>query len=577
MNLCEFYADVPKEADANERHRLNMIDYGSRGRRQAHELWMMCRRDLLFWVNTFCFTYDNRDPKAKYPVIPWITWNFQDDVLLTVNESLGKEDVTIVKSRDMGATWMCLAIPTHRFLFFDYESYLCASRKEDYVDKSGDPDCLFWKIDFLLQHQPKFLMPPTYIRNSLHFFNPETKTTIDGDSTTADLGRGGRRTGVFLDEYASVPDSYEVNAATSAVTNCRIFNSTPKGTGNHFYDCVQNNNNVLKLHWTLHPEKIEGLYQADGKPRSEWYDKECKRLGHPILIAQELDMSHEGAGACAFELDVIAELQRETVMPPVLIGELDYDVLTFEARGFEPRNQGRICIWRHLVNDCWPANGVYVMGVDISQGTGASESAISVVEKKTGEQVLECVSKRMAPHEWARLAVGIATWMNNAFMIWEANGPGNTFTKEVLNCGYRRIFMRQAETTLTKKRTDFPGWYSSGASKMTLIQEYANALKERKFINHSFESLNQCTKYHFAGDTVVHSAAQSNLDPSGADQNHGDRTISSALAWRGMREVKSPETPEAGPQEGSLAWHMMKEASSKGDVAYGGKFAARNR
>lgn len=56
---------------------------------------------------------------------------------------------------------------------------------------------------------------------------------------------------------------------------------------------------AMRLHWTLHSEKSEGLYyDENNKPRSPWYDNEIKsKLMTPDAVARELDISYEGSVA----------------------------------------------------------------------------------------------------------------------------------------------------------------------------------------------------------------------------------------------------------------------------------------
>lgn len=50
-----------------------------------------------------------------------------------------------------------------------------------------------------------------------------------------------------------------------------------------------------EIHWTLHPEKAEGLYyDSTGKPRSPWYDHHIKSKNlTPSAVARELDLNDE--------------------------------------------------------------------------------------------------------------------------------------------------------------------------------------------------------------------------------------------------------------------------------------------
>lgn len=94
---------------------------------------------------------------------------------------------------------------------------------------------MMWKLDHLIKWCPKWLLP-TFTRTKMHLTNLETGSSIDGESTNQNFGRGDRRTGVVLDEFAAVENGHAILRATRDVTRCRIFNSTPNGTGNAFYD-----------------------------------------------------------------------------------------------------------------------------------------------------------------------------------------------------------------------------------------------------------------------------------------------------------------------------------------------------
>ena len=75
-------------------------------------------------------------------------------------------------------------------------------------------------------------------RTKLRLTNESNGSTIDGESTTGDVARGDRRTAIGLDEFAAfdVDAGYRALASTRDATNSRIFNSTPAGSGNAFYD-----------------------------------------------------------------------------------------------------------------------------------------------------------------------------------------------------------------------------------------------------------------------------------------------------------------------------------------------------
>ncbi|MCX5637099.1 MAG: hypothetical protein NTX52_05325, partial [Planctomycetota bacterium] len=253
-----FYDLVPKDFFANLEFRREMIMLGASDPEAAEELWIMCSRDPLFYINTFVWTYD---PRKNPAALPFITYDYQDEALIEVFRAIGHYDLLTKKSRDMGASWIYIVAPEYLWHFRQLQSFLFVSRVQDLVDKTEDPDCLFWKLDFIHKNLPQFLLP-SINRTKLHIYNIDNGSTIDGSSTTGDVARGGRRTAILLDEFASVEEGYAVLSATRDATRCRLFNSTPKGVGNAFYDMTQTDIKVLRFHWSQHPEKKPGLYTS---------------------------------------------------------------------------------------------------------------------------------------------------------------------------------------------------------------------------------------------------------------------------------------------------------------------------
>ena len=464
------------------------------------------------------------------------------------------EDLVIKKSRDMGASWIDLTDIEWRWMFKDLQSFLLGSRKEEFVDKRGDHKSLFAKLDFIHERLPKWLMP-NHERRSMHLKNLDNGSTIDGESTNSDFARGDRRTAILLDEFASVENGPEILTATADATNCRLFNSTPKGA-NAFYDlAMDRNKRQLRMHWSQHPVKAKGLYSdADGKPRSPWYDAECLRRSHPMEIAQELDIDFLAADYVFFDASDLDRIQKENVRSPYVVGELDYDPLSAKPLGFLEQPGGRFKLWIHPdAAGQLPTDRNYVMGVDIAMGTGgdsASNSVISVADAKTSEKVLEFASNNTKPHELAYIAVAVARWFKGqdgcgAYMAWEDNGPGQIFNPVVIELGYRNFYYRTNEKSIRKKKTTVPGWWSSPATKLSLLGEYRRALANGPFINRCREAINECREYIFhSNNTVSHSRSVRSADPSNTGENHGDRVIADALVWKMLKEGPQKRQPE---------------------------------
>lgn len=554
------------------------------------------------------YTYDpRREPFGK---LPFILYPFQEEGILTLIRSINSHDLLIEKSRDMGASWMCLSALYWAWRFRNGLSFLLISRNEDYVDKAGNPKTLFWKFDYLQKNLPIWLQPKGFKkslhRHLLHSENPDNDSVIDGESTTGDVAVGDRRTAVLLDEFAKFLQGTEALSATRDVTKSRIFNSTPKGTGNAFFDMRQTCIKKLRLHWSVHPLKAVGLYTTnddgtlkildpegypedykpilDGKLRSPWYDGECKRCVSAQEIAQELDIDYLGSGSQYFDPVRVQETIRKYARPPTAVGDLEFDAATAEPIGFRENASGRLELWCMLDKDGNPPKDhKYVIGNDISAGTGASNSCASIWDVTAKEKVGQYTNPYIRSEEFARQVVALARWFKfspsvnlkrapipggtGAFLIWESNGPGMPFGAVIMELGYGNIYLRQRDEALSKKVTDIPGWASTKPAKSALMSSYRAAIDSGECVNRSKEALEETLEYVFGpGETIIHSRSENKNDPSSARANHGDRAMADALAWKGMETRKQRPVVESRKIPiGCLAWRNKQRELRKAE------------
>lgn len=273
----------PKAIDDNKRHRANVL-LRAKDNRAAQELLIeKSKRDILFFVNTFCWTYN---PRVTPTIIPFITYKFQDETLLDLVDAIqnGKE-IAIEKSRDMGASWMMVVLQVWGLL--NGYSSLYGSYKEDYVDSKGDMDSHFERIRYVLEKLPKWFMPDDISSTYMNISSKTLGGDISGDSGQ-NFGTGGRRRFVIMDEFALWNFDKKAFRKTKDITNCRIFLGTPEGKFNVYGQIMTNgeeykhlNIKKIRLHWTLHPLKDEAWYEEEKKKRTK------------LDVAKELDISYE--------------------------------------------------------------------------------------------------------------------------------------------------------------------------------------------------------------------------------------------------------------------------------------------
>lgn len=240
-------------------------------------------------INDWGMTFEPRNiEKNLPPVIPFVLFQRQIEFVKWIHAKWQAGDRGLSdKSRDSGETWLAGAYAATMWLFYDGYTAGFGSRKQDLVDKKGDPKCIFEKIRFFINHLPKEFRPIGYDDKQHATFmkisNPDNGATITGEAGY-DIGRGGRCSLYVVDESAFLERQEVTDAALSQTTNCQIDISTPNGNGNLFYKKRYGNNiDVFTFHWRDDPRKND-----------EWYAKQVKEQDE-VTVAQEIDIDYNAS------------------------------------------------------------------------------------------------------------------------------------------------------------------------------------------------------------------------------------------------------------------------------------------
>ena len=561
---------VPKDIDDNLSFRAEVIKYGSESRENAADLWQMCADDPLFFINTFCFLQEPRDETA----LPFVTYDFQDSLLITLDTAVGKTDVHIEKSRTMGASWIGCALAVHRFIFRPNQMIGMASQNEDLVD-SADPKSLFWKIKFILKNLPGWLLP-AYKYTKLSFQNEDNDSTINGSATKDDLFRGGRYTFIWLDEFASFNAKEKgmdvaVMGSTRDVSRSRFFCSTHKGTGTEFYriklDVSEGRREAIlcRLHWLDHPVYNVGKYRLpNGKWTSPWREREVKRSANPVEIAQEIDIDVLGSSYQFFEYPepLLDELERMQARRPIWRGDIQYDDKG-KFLGLVENESGSLSLWRNPEPKTGKFEGHFSVTCDISGGTGATNSVAEITDRETGDQVGEWANRRTEPPEFAVISVALCNCFQGAFLMWEANGTvGGQFYNRLEKLGYSNIYINRQDEKLERKVTDKPGWWSSDKRKKQALMDLKSALRSGAYTIRSAQAYRELREFVYTDNgTIEHALESSGQDPSGAGDSHADRGIALAIGYLSLRERPVYKEPVInGAKQGTYGYRLEQEA-----------------
>lgn len=579
-----FYQLVPKDPDEHLRYRLDVIKLAAEDDDYKRDLIRMCSRDILFWVNTFGWTFDPRLPAGKR-ILPMNTFPFQDEGILATQEAVANQhDIVKVKSREMGASWICCFVATWFWQFQEWVSGLMVSRTQELVDSPGNMKALLQKVDFIVKHEPGW-MRPEVDSTFMYRRNVDTNSVIAGETTNPASSAGDRLTFILFDEFGRVDQmrpglSYEMMGASADATNCRILNSTPQGMGNAFADKAHDGTPRIDYDWTMDPRKTADLtIDSNGEPTSAWFRDRCARAAHPAEIASQILRSFTGSDQQYFPAGLMNHLRNDCVRTPLLRGKVEHDEQG-QFKEFTELGNGELRLWLALVGLRPPSDRQYVIGADIATGTvdasgrGASNSALCVIDRTTREQVGEFVQHGIEPHFFARQAVALARWFGNAFLIWEATGPGGLFGSEVMRLGYFRFYFDvKKQKSIRQEQGDVPGFWATTEKKRAGFGALRRALLDDKFTPRSPEIVSEMERYIWTRDnSIEHSSARRTLDTSGARSNHSDRVIAMMVAnWalEGEPDPKAEEVEEHVPL-GSIASRREERRKRKARAAEDG-------
>jgi len=270
---------IPKDLDENKKARLKFLDTARSKPTIRAMLLRKCKEDILFFINMFCWTYD---PRESNPHLPFILYPRQEEFILKLEDCLKRSrtgekiNLLIDKPRGVGATFTFMIWLLHKYLFTEFSARI-GSRKEDYVDKKGDNDTLFYKLDYNLEKLPNWMLDgynSTEHRASMLLKHSKTNSTITGESSNPNFGRGGRRSVIGFDEMGFWETARSAWESAGESTNFRVAMSTPPedGRDSHWYKLINGTRGKVErfdFDWNDVPKRDDKWLQEAKENKSD--------------------------------------------------------------------------------------------------------------------------------------------------------------------------------------------------------------------------------------------------------------------------------------------------------------------
>ncbi len=525
----------PKDFAANLKFRTDLIQKANESPEYRKVIKDLCRLDRLFFFNVLAWTYN---PRKKMSHLPFITYLFQDEAIIWDAECARDQiDNLVEKSRDMGATWMFVVNDFYDWLFCPEKIEIkWGSRKESYVDEKGNMDSIFEKFRYLYRNLPSWLMPEGWNDkehdNYMRLINPETKSSITGESTNANFARGGRKYRIRFDEFAFWETDVSSWSASADSTNCRTALSTPNGSSNKFALLAKSNIKKISLHWTRHPEKNIGTYYLNLREqipvdlskdpnrayelwqlnrdrlapepyigsfmRSIWYDQECERRKKAKEIAQELDIDYHMSGSPFFNLRkldmqrIYTYIEREAPSSKIPEGRYVKAIAVEIDHKWSIREtpSGWIKVYEYPKQ-----KGQYIVSGDTAEGLVKSDETTGIVRDKYTLNVVAVFNGQYTPDDHAIKLFQVAKLYNNSKIAPENNNHGYSVCSDLkqLDCD---LYWTSKEDRKTKIKVPVKaGFTTSSERRPAMLDQLAEEIEKGTAELRDEELINQCRTF----------------------------------------------------------------------------------
>lgn len=471
----------------------------------------LCAKDPIYFINTYC--------KLRHPIrgkIPFKLYPYQEKALL---EFEANRKNVLLKSRQMGFSWLIGAYSIWKALFSIESDILLMSKKED------DAKEILHKVKFLYLNLPKYLKLNKVV-DSASILSFKNGSRIISLPATESSGRGFAGTLVVLDEAAFVPWGEIVYGAlrpTLSTGGSIILQSTAPNSGgenlfariledykeNGFHRITGSNKASLAklmVHWSECPDRDE-----------KWFESE--RPGYT-----------ERQWATEFEGDLLQSSRR--VFPE--------DILKLHTT--EEYKEGheikvRKTEWKkgpHEEMYCEePEEGeTYAVGVDVAEGLEKGDYTVATILKKsTGKQVLVYRTRIPAINATENI-VEIARRYNNALLAIEDNNVG-IIAVQIAKRTYKNLFRRKIHDKISDTFTEKIGWRTTKRTKPLMIRDLELALRDQDILMTDKTTRREAWQYQYdeKGNTAC---------PEGTEY-FDDCLIAFAIAWQALKQISSPD------------------------------------
>ena len=206
------------------------------------------------------------------------------------------------------------------------------------------------------------------------------------------------------------------------------------------------------------------------------------------------------------------------------------------------------------------------IGVDVSEGVEASDSAIEVFAADNFEEAASFNSPTITPADLGVYVAALARFYNNALVCCVRRMHGLTTLRAIIDYGrYYFLWREKMEIRVSESNTSRLGWAKGESSSPFLFGRWADALQTRGVILHDAETLRQHEQYIYDHQGRICLSKLANA-PLEVRNRHADKVVACALAYLACYD--SPKynmvaVPKPKPAYGSVLWYVEQDEEQR--------------
>lgn len=441
--------------------------------------WRKCSLSFPYFVDRYCQIYDS----VAEDWIPFSLWKAQYDVAKAL---LVHQLLVILKARQLGLSWLCLAFGLWLMLFRPIASVLIFSRRDDEASYLLGQE----RLQGMYHRLPAWMQAERIIVQNEHEFKLSNGSVARAFPTTG--GDGYVATYAVIDEADLIDDlktllnrvKPTIDAGGKLVLLSRSNKAKPKSRFKAIYRSAKAKKNAyhnIFLPYWVRPGRTE-----------VWYAKQVKdaieNSGTDDDVKEQYPRTDEEAMAPATLDKRIPPAWLEAVYVPAQLVDCTSS----------PDIPGLDIFVEPI------PSGQYAAGADCAEGLPNSDDSVTQwIDRITGEQVAVLRGK-LTPAVHAAYSSQVCAYYNNAPIMPENNNHGWAFIEWWSH--FSRVPLLHGN--IPSK----PGWSTTTAGKVILYTDVTEAVKQQTVKIHDYTTYLQLQSIEKG--TL--------LAPQGENEDHAD-------------------------------------------------------